>query len=137
MELIDISPVVSARIAVWPGDRAFAHTEGLRLENGDTVTLGSIATTLHVGAHADSPAHYKPGGASIDKQPLDLYRAAAPPRGRRCLAGAGRAGARVRDLELGGRAGGARESTKRSPGGCSGRHGTHGGARLTPGWRSR
>ena len=71
--LIDISPPVSDRIGVWPGDVPYRRVEGLTLESGSGYALSSIVTTLHVGAHADAPSHYLAGGASIDRRPLDLY----------------------------------------------------------------
>jgi len=70
---IDISPIVSERTAVWPGDVPFCRTVGLSIAGGDHLDLSSIRTTLHVGAHADAPSHYVPGGAAIGDCPLDLY----------------------------------------------------------------
>jgi arylformamidase len=71
--LIDISPVVSERIGVWPGDVPYRHHESLDLERGDNLTLGAVHTSLHVGAHADAPRHYLRGGQSIGERDLDLY----------------------------------------------------------------
>ncbi len=72
-ELIDISPVISPRTAVWPGDRAFSREMALALGNGDNIDLSAIHTTVHVGAHADAPSHYAPGGKPIDQVPLKAY----------------------------------------------------------------
>jgi arylformamidase len=71
--LIDISPLVSARCAVWPGDTPFSYAQSLRLDDGASVTLGAIKTTVHVGAHADAPSHYVLGGRPIDQCPLLPY----------------------------------------------------------------
>jgi arylformamidase len=71
--LIDISPLVSERIGVWPGDVPFARSVGCRLEDGDSVGLSSIRTTLHVGAHADAPSHYRQGSSGIAERSLDRY----------------------------------------------------------------
>lgn len=71
--LLDISPRVSARIGVWPGDVPFRRIEALRLADGANIDLSSVTTTLHVGAHVDAPSHYVAAGASIDRRPLDLY----------------------------------------------------------------
>ena len=54
--LIDISPLISPRTAVWPGDVEFHRESSLDLNNGDNINLSAIHTTLHVGAHADAPA---------------------------------------------------------------------------------
>jgi arylformamidase len=69
----DISPRVSPRIAVFPGDTPFARTVALDLAHGDNLTLSAVTTTVHVGAHCDAPSHYHRDGAPIDQRPLDLY----------------------------------------------------------------
>jgi len=71
--IIDISPIVSDRIAVWPGDVPYRREEGLSLAKGDNIGLSSIHTTVHVGAHADSPVHYVRDGRAISEAPLDHY----------------------------------------------------------------
>jgi arylformamidase len=71
--LIDISPLVSERIGVFPGDTPYRRLVALQLAAGDNIDLSALHTTLHVGAHADAPSHYAPGGAGIAARPLDLY----------------------------------------------------------------
>jgi len=71
--LIDISPLVSERIAVWPGDVPYRHTVSLDMSQGDNLTLGSMQTTFHTGAHADAPSHYGTDLPAIHERPLDLY----------------------------------------------------------------
>lgn len=71
--LIDISPTLSSRIAVWPGDTDFRRTENLSITGGDNIDLSEIRTTVHVGAHTDAPSHYVAGGATIEARPLDRY----------------------------------------------------------------
>lgn len=71
--LIDISPVVSNRIAVFPMDTAFEREVLLDFGRGSHITLSRVRTTVHLGSHADAPVHYGEGGRTIDEQPLDLY----------------------------------------------------------------
>lgn len=71
--LIDISPVVSERIGVFPGDTPFRRNVALDLEKGHNIGLSSIATTLHVGAHADAPIHYQKKGAGIEERDVRRY----------------------------------------------------------------
>lgn len=71
--ILDISPLLSARTAVFPGDTAFSRRVALEVERGDPVTLSSVTTTVHLGSHADAPLHYAAGGRAIHEQPLDLY----------------------------------------------------------------
>ncbi|MEC7351909.1 MAG: cyclase family protein [Planctomycetota bacterium] len=73
MNLIDITPVISERTLVYPGDTRPTREVRWRLEDGDPVTLSTLRTSVHVGAHADAPSHYGPSGRPIDAQPLELY----------------------------------------------------------------
>jgi arylformamidase len=73
MTLIDISPVLDAAIAVWPGDVPFARSVSLDIDAGAHLTLSDVRTTLHAGAHADAPSHYAAGGADIASRSLDYY----------------------------------------------------------------
>lgn len=42
-------------------------------ELGHHLGLSSITSTLHIGAHADSPAHYSAQGEGIDRRSLEYY----------------------------------------------------------------
>jgi arylformamidase len=71
--LYDISPRVSSRLAVWPGDTPASREVLLSLDRGDNLTLSTLRGTVHLGAHADAPSHYGPGAPAIHQRPLDLY----------------------------------------------------------------
>lgn len=71
--LIDISPVVTEDIAVWPGDVPYRREASMCIDAGNHLELSSIRTTVHVGAHADAPSHYVPGGQGIGERSLDYY----------------------------------------------------------------
>ena len=89
--IIDISPVISPRIAVWPGDVPFSQRYLCRIDEGANLDLSSITTTVHVGAHTDAPSHYAGGGAGIAERSLSMYLgpcqviAVDVPRGERIL----------------------------------------------------
>lgn len=72
-QLIDISPLVSPRIAVWPGDVPFQRDVHLSIDKGDNLDLSSITTTVHLGAHTDAPNHYAAGAPGIHARSLDRY----------------------------------------------------------------
>lgn len=72
-KIYDISPTISENSPVWPGDQEFSRKIMLRLEDGESVNLASILTTVHIGAHADAPLHYIPGSPSIDQVDLQPY----------------------------------------------------------------
>ena len=71
--LIDISPLISADIAVWPGDVPFTRNENLRISDGSNIDLSSINTTVHLGAHTDAPSHYLAEGEGIGDRDLSYY----------------------------------------------------------------
>ena len=71
--LIDISPTITARIAVWPGDTPYAYKANLRIAEGANIDLGEITSTVHLGAHADSSSHYAATGRGVEARPLDVY----------------------------------------------------------------
>ena len=89
--IIDISPLVSERIGVFPGDVPYRRHVSLSLDAGDNIGLSDLHSTVHVGAHADAPSHYVRGGPSISERPLAPYFGPcqvidlAVPRGARAL----------------------------------------------------
>ena len=72
-ELIDISPLISPRIGVWPGDTPFSQNFLCRIDEGSNIDLSSVTTTMHLGAHADAPSHYANDGVGIEQRSLSLY----------------------------------------------------------------
>ena len=73
MRLIDISPCLHPGVAVWPGDVPFRRTVAMSMAAGDHLTLSSIQTTVHVGAHTDAPNHYARDGEDIASRSLAPY----------------------------------------------------------------
>lgn len=73
MKIIDISPVLSSRTAVFPGDVPFRRKIALDFKSGDHLLLSAIETTLHLGAHTDAPNHYDANGVGIESADLSVY----------------------------------------------------------------
>jgi arylformamidase len=71
--LYDITPLVTASLAVWPGDTPPSREVLMDMARGDTLTLSTLRATVHLGAHADAPSHYGHPAATIEQRPLDLY----------------------------------------------------------------
>ena len=71
--IFDITPTVSGRLGVWPGDTIPSREVLLDLAKGDTVTLSTLKATVHLGAHADAPSHYGKKGETIEARDLSLY----------------------------------------------------------------
>jgi len=72
-DLYDISPVISSSLKVFPGDTPPVREVLMDMERGDPITLSTLRSTVHLGAHVDGPNHYGRGARPIDEQPLDLY----------------------------------------------------------------
>jgi arylformamidase len=85
----DISPRITPGFPVWPGDTPPTREVLLDMDRGDNLTLSTLHTTVHVGAHADAPSHYGAGAPAIDERDLELYIGPCQvvrvdvPRGRR------------------------------------------------------
>ncbi len=87
----DISPLVTEKIAVFPGDVPFSREIALSFERGNHLALSAMKATLHLGAHTDASNHYHAKGEGIDCRPLEVYLGPAQvcsvnlPRGARIL----------------------------------------------------
>lgn len=73
MKIHDLSPRISPRLAVWPGDVAFRRRVALSMADGANLDLSSVTTTLHLGAHADAPSHFGAGAPGMDAVELTPY----------------------------------------------------------------
>ncbi|MBI3463281.1 MAG: cyclase family protein, partial [Planctomycetes bacterium] len=71
--IYDITPPISERLAVWPGDTPPSREVLCDMRRGDNLTLSTLHATVHLGAHADSPSHYTADAPAIHDRPLDLY----------------------------------------------------------------
>ena len=73
MILYDITPAISPRLRVWPGDTQPAREVLCDMHRGDNITLSTLHATVHLGAHADAPSHYDADAPTIDARSLDYY----------------------------------------------------------------
>lgn len=71
--IYDISPPITTSLAVWPGDTPLTREIICDMKDGANVTLSTLRSTVHIGAHADGPNHYGVEGESIDQRSLELY----------------------------------------------------------------
>lgn len=71
--LIDISIPMSADTPPWPGDTPFSCGWTCRREQGDSVNLGTITSSPHVGTHADAPVHIESDWAASESLPLSAF----------------------------------------------------------------
>lgn len=69
----DITPPITPKLAVWPGDTLLSREVLNDMARGDNITLSTLRATTHLGAHADGPNHYGKDAPAIDKRSLDYY----------------------------------------------------------------
>lgn len=72
MEILDISQPLGRATAAWPGDRKFVLDWTMRRDEGHSVNVAAVASSVHVGTHADGPLHTGEGPA-IGTLPLGPY----------------------------------------------------------------
>jgi arylformamidase len=73
--LYDITPPITEKLKVWPGDTPPTREVLLDIDKGDNLTLSTLHATVHLGAHADGANHYAPGNVAdgIGERELDFY----------------------------------------------------------------
>lgn len=71
--IYDISPVISTRMNVWPGDTPVSRNVVCDMTKGANITLSSVTATLHLGAHADGPNHYSQPAVGVGERSLAYF----------------------------------------------------------------
>lgn len=69
----DISPEISEKLAVFPGDAPFVRRVTVDFGPDSNYLASSIHGTVHLGAHTDAPNHYSRVGEGISARALDFY----------------------------------------------------------------
>jgi arylformamidase len=73
LKIYDLTPKISPRLAVFPGDQRFERKVAMSMKAGAHLELSSLTSTVHLGAHADAPSHYHVKGSDISQRPLKRY----------------------------------------------------------------
>ena len=71
--IYDITPPITPKLAVWPGDTGPTRELLCDMARGDNLTLSTLRATVHLGAHADAPNHYGKVAPAIHERSLDYY----------------------------------------------------------------
>jgi arylformamidase len=71
--LYDITPSITTRTNVWPGDTPISREMVCDMANGDNITLSALRATVHLGAHADGPNHYSHPAPGVGERDLNHY----------------------------------------------------------------
>jgi kynurenine 3-monooxygenase len=69
----DITPAVTEKLGVWPGDTKLSREVLCDIAKGDNITLSTLRATVHLGAHADGPNHYGKDQPGIGERDLRHY----------------------------------------------------------------
>jgi len=68
----DLTLPISGRLPVWPGDPPVSVIRVSSLDRGDAANVSRLDIGSHTGTHVDAPLHFEPGGAPVDRLPLDV-----------------------------------------------------------------
>jgi arylformamidase len=67
----DVTVPLVPGLPVYPGDPPF-EIEPLQRLGSAPFSLSRMSLATHTGTHVDAPAHFLPGGATIDSLPLEI-----------------------------------------------------------------
>lgn len=76
MTIYDLTLTITPDLIVWKGDPPIQMTQPQHLDRGDVCTVTRLNMSAHTGTHLDAPAHFIPGGATVET--LDLYTLVGP-----------------------------------------------------------
>lgn len=69
---IDVTMPLREGMPEWPGDPEFHRDLALSIERGDPSDVAALRLSSHTGTHVDAPAHFLPGGTTVDRIPPDV-----------------------------------------------------------------
>lgn len=72
MIIHDVTVAISPDLPVYPGDPPVEIVQLMSLESGDIASVSRLCCGTHTGTHIDPPAHFIPGGLTVDQLPLDI-----------------------------------------------------------------
>src|SRR2546423_769489 len=71
--IYDLTPPISERLQVWPGDTPPRREILCDMKQGAGLTLSTLHATVHLGAHADAPNHSGRVAPAIQERSLEYY----------------------------------------------------------------
>ena len=70
--IIDISQEILS-CQIYPGDPAPSANKLMDMDKGDLYNLTTFSMCAHNGTHVDAPAHFIPGGKTVDLMPSQAF----------------------------------------------------------------
>lgn len=77
VKIYDISIPISESMPTYPGDPPVTIDPILQIAQGDAANVSRLSFSNHTGTHLDPPAHFIPGGATVDQLDLRVLIGAA------------------------------------------------------------
>jgi arylformamidase len=71
LRIHDVTVPLAPGMAAYPGDPPFA-IESVQALGESPYALSRLSLSTHAGTHVDAPAHFVPGGATVDQLPLEM-----------------------------------------------------------------
>ena len=71
-KIYDVTVPLSPEVPSYPGDPPFEIHRTHRLAGGAAYESSRLSLGCHVGTHVDAPSHFLPGGATVDRLPLEI-----------------------------------------------------------------
>ena len=68
---IDVSVPLRSGMVHWPDNPPVRIERMLDMECGDAANVSTLSLGSHTGTHMDAPIHFVPGGAGMNRMPLD------------------------------------------------------------------
>jgi arylformamidase len=72
VRIYDVSVLISADMATWPGD-SFLLRRVEQIGKGDVCNKSLMEIGSHIGTHIDAPYHFEREGMTIEQIPLDTF----------------------------------------------------------------
>lgn len=73
----DISVMLGLESIDYPGDTPYDRKLICSMDSGDAYDLSSLSMSAHSGTHIDAPAHFIPGGKTLDQYPVESFMLSA------------------------------------------------------------
>ncbi len=71
-KLYDVTVAIRPNMPIWPGDPGFERSIVHAIAEGASSDVSMLRMGSHTGTHVDAPAHFLPGGATVDRLALDV-----------------------------------------------------------------
>jgi len=72
-KVYDVSPPISERTNVWPGDTPVTREVVCDMAKGANITLSALRSTVHLGSHVDGANHYSHPAPGVEGWEIERF----------------------------------------------------------------